>query len=105
MTYGVVGEFALNRQDGETLTSLLGGIRINPNRKVFVQILAGALNEYGTHDFALQPGGGLRFPFNDKLNFKVGADVLIDFYRYSGFSNTYFGGRGWAGIECLLGKK
>jgi hypothetical protein len=84
----VVGDFGLNKFDGATLTSYLGGIRVrgNLNDKVapFGQFLVGAQHCCGETDTTIQPGVGIDFAINPTLNFRAQVDFRN--VRFSGTS-------------------
>lgn len=74
----VVGDFGLNKFDGATATSYLGGIRVrgNLNDKIapFGQFLVGAEHCCGSTDTTFQPGVGIDFAINPTLNFRAQVD-------------------------------
>jgi hypothetical protein len=89
-TIAVVGDFGLNRFDGETVTSYLGGLRVrgNLNDRIspFGQFLLGVEQCCDSTDTALQPGFGIDFTVNPRLN--VRAQVDFRTIRYDGGNYT-----------------
>lgn len=104
---GGVGDFGLNHFDGATVTSYMGGARVNfliPDAKVkpFAQFLIGAEHCCGTTDFAQQLGGGVDIAINPKFNFRA----QIDFWRhvkddFGSFNEQRF----WFGVSMPVGGK
>lgn len=77
-TFGAVGDFDLNHFDGGTVTSYMGGVRVNipGSAKVqpFAQFLIGAEHCCGETDLAWQPGVGVDFAVSPMLNVRVEID-------------------------------
>lgn len=95
-TVGFVGDFGLNRSNGVTVTSYLGGVRVGipGNAKVhpFAQFVIGAEHCCSTTNFALQPGVGVDIPINPTLNFRAQIDfrtVRVDGNGYNGQRYTF----------------
>ena len=86
----VVGDFGLNKFDGATVTSYLGGLRLkyNLNDRVspFGQFLFGVEHCCEFTDTALQPGFGVDFAINPTLN--VRAQVDFRSVRFDGGSTN-----------------
>jgi hypothetical protein len=77
-TLGLAGDFGLNHFAGATITSYLGGVRVNipGNEKVkpFAQFLVGAEHCCGGTGTALQPGAGVDVVVSPTLNFRAQID-------------------------------
>lgn len=92
----VVGEFGLNKFDGYTSTSYLGGVRLYPTMagsslKPFVQALVGLEHCCEQNAFAFQVGGGVEVPIGGSANFRAQYDFRRATYDGEGFNENRFG--------------
>lgn len=78
LAVSALGEFGFNHFENFTLSSYAGGIRFASTSSAklspFVQILMGAEHCCGSTEFAIQPGGGLDFPWKQQFAVRVQAD-------------------------------
>ena len=103
----VVGDFGVNHFDGGNVVSILGGVRLTGTSDAKIQpygqFLVGLEHCCGSNGFAIQPGGGLDYMYNDNLAIRAAVDfrrvrVSDDFGSYS-FNETRF----WFGVSKRLG--
>lgn len=77
-TISAVGDFGLNKFDGATVTSYLGGLRVRgvvkPKVVAFGQFLIGAEHCCESTEMALQPGLGIEFAVSPKWNVRAQVD-------------------------------
>jgi hypothetical protein len=89
-TFGFVGDFGLNKFEGATVTSYLGGVRVaipgSAKVKPFAQFLIGAEHCCESTDLALQPGVGVDFAVSPSLDVRVQVDFRN--VRYDGGSTN-----------------
>lgn len=99
----IVGDFGLNRFDGWTLTSYLGGIRYVPAVEAsvspFVQALVGLEHCCEANAFAFQFGGGVDIPVSDRLSVRGQYDFRRTRYDGEGYNGHRFG----VGVVLPLG--
>jgi hypothetical protein len=104
-TFGFVGDFGLNKFDGGTVTSYLGGVRVaipgNAKVKPFAQFVLGAEHAGGETDFALQPGAGVDFVVSPTLDVRV----QIDFRNVRFDGGSVNGQRYTFGVAIPIGAK
>lgn len=92
----VVGEFGLNKFEGATITSYLGGVRFYPalegtSVKPFVQALVGLEHCCDENAFAFQVGGGIEVPITPTVNFRAQYDFRRSNYEGTGYNQNRFG--------------
>lgn len=91
----VVGDFGLNRFDGWTLTSYLGGVRFTPAVQAavspFVQALVGLEHCCESNAFAFQFGGGIDVPVSERLSVRGQYDFRRTRYDGEGYNGHRFG--------------
>jgi hypothetical protein len=104
-TFGFVGDFGLNKFDGGTVTSYLGGVRVaipgNAKVKPFAQFVIGAEHCCGSTDLAFQPGAGVDFAVSPTLDVRV----QVDFRTVRADGDTFNAQRYTFGIAIPVGAK
>jgi opacity protein-like surface antigen len=77
-TFGFVGDFGLNKFDGGTVTSYLGGVRVaipgSAKVKPFAQFVLGAEHCCDSTNLTLQPGAGVDIAVSPTLSVRVQID-------------------------------
>ena len=99
----LVGDVGINKFNGFTVFSLLGGPRITwtSDAKVhpYAQFLVGLEHCCEENAFTLQPGGGIDYMYNEKMAIRAAIDFRIARYGGQNFNETRF----WFGVSTKLG--
>ncbi len=94
VSVAAVGDFGLNKFDGATATSYLGGVRVLGNVSeqvgVFGQFLLGAEHCCDSTEFAFQPGFGIDIAINPQVNFRAQVDFRTVRFEGENFNSQRY---------------
>jgi hypothetical protein len=93
-TVKLVGDLGLNRFEGTTVSSYLGGVRvqgaIHERASLFGQFLIGGENCCDSTDLAFQPGVGLNIAINPMLNLRAQVDFRTVRFEGENFNSQRY---------------